>query len=93
MGGNTPSLIGTPSAASTKDPVIDTDSDDGVSTSVVDTRKIAPVDDTINNSQMEMDDIIPYHKFSNRTDQQVHEKLSEKHFALAKGYSFLEKFN
>ena len=29
-----------------------------------------------------------YHiiKFSNRTDQQLHEKLREKHFALAKGY-------
>ena len=40
-GGTTPSLMGTPSATSTKDPVIDTDSNDDVSTSVVDTRKMA----------------------------------------------------
>ena len=86
VGGNTPSSMGTPSATSTKDPVIDTDSDDDVSTSVIDTRKMAPVDDTINNSRMQMDDMEPYHKFSNRTDQQVHDKLREKHFALAKGY-------
>ena len=33
-----------------------------------------------------MDDMVPYHKFSNCTDQQVHDKLREKHFALAKGY-------
>ncbi len=32
------------SATSTKEPVIDTDSDDDVSTSVIDTRKMAPVD-------------------------------------------------
>ena len=86
VGGNTPSLMGTPSATSTKDPVIDTDSNDDVSTSVVDTRKKAPVDDDINNSRMQMDDMVPYHKFSDCTDQQVHEKLREKHFALAKGY-------
>ena len=79
--------MGTPSATSTKDPVIDTDSDDDVSTSVIDTRKMAPVDDTINNnSRMQMDDMVPYHKFSNRTDQQVHDKLREKHLALDKGY-------
>ena len=56
------------------------------STLTFDTRKMAPVDDTINNSRMQMDDMVPYHKFSNRTDQQVHDKLREKHFALAKGY-------
>ena len=73
-GGTTPSSMGTPSATSTKDPVIDTDSNDDVSTSVVDTRKMAPVDDAINNSRMQMDDMVPvpYHKFSNHTDQQVH---------------------
>ena len=32
-----------------------------------------------------MDDMEPYHKFSS-TDQQVHDNLREKHFALAKGY-------
>ena len=57
-----------------------------ISFSVVDTRKMAPVDDIINNSRMQMDDIVPYDKFSNRTDQQVHDNLREKHFALAKGY-------
>ena len=86
VGGKTPSSMGTPSATSTKDPVIDTDSDDDVSTSVIDARKLAPVDDTINNSRMQMDNMVPYHKFSNHTDQQVHDKLREKHFALAKGY-------
>ena len=86
VGGNTPSSMGTPSATSTKDPVIDTDSDDDVSTSIIDTRKMAPVDDAINNSRMQMDDMVPYHKFSNRTDQQVHDNLREKHFVLAKGY-------
>jgi hypothetical protein len=35
---------------------------------------------------MQMDDMVPYHIFSNHTDQQVHEKLREKNFALAKGY-------
>ena len=87
-GGTTSSLMGTPSATSTKDPVIDTESDDDVSSSVVVTRRMAPVDDAINNSRMQraMDDMVPYHKFSNCTDQQVHEKLREKHFALAKGY-------
>ena len=84
VGGNTPSSMGTPSATSTKDPVIDTDSDDDVSTSVIETRKVAPVDDTINNSRMQMDDIVPYHKFSNRTDQQVHDKLREKTFCTCK---------
>ena len=87
IGVNTPSSMGTPSATSTKDPVIDTDSNDDVSTSVVDTRKMAPVNDTsINNSRMQMEDMEPYHKFSNRTDQQVHDNLREKHFVLAKGY-------
>ena len=77
--------MGTPST--TQDPLIDTESDDEVSTSVVATSKMAPVDDTINkNSRMQMDDMVPYHKFSNRMDQQVHDKLREKHFALAKGY-------
>ena len=85
-GSTTPSSMGTPSATSTKDPVIDTDSDDDVSTSVIDTRKMAHVDDDINNSRMQMDNMVPYHKFSNRTDQQEHDKLREKHFALAKGY-------
>ena len=33
-----------------------------------------------------MDNMVPYHKFSNRTNQQVHDNLREKHFALAKGY-------
>ena len=61
--GTTPSSMGTPSATSTKDPVIDTDSDDNVSTSVFDTRKLAPVDVTINNSRMQIDDMVPYHKF------------------------------
>ena len=78
--------MGTPSATSAKDTVIDTESDDDVSFSVVDTRKMAPVDDTINNFRMQMDDMVPYHKFSNRTDQQVHDKLRGKNFALAKGY-------
>ena len=87
VGGNTPLSMGTPSATCTKDPVIDTDSDDDVSsTSVIDTRKLAPVDDTINNSQMQMDNMVPYHKFSNCMDQQVHNKEREKHFALSKGY-------
>ena len=71
--------MGTPSA-------ISSESNDDVSFLVVDTRKMAPVDDTINNSRMQMDDMVPYHKFSNRTDQQEHDKLREKHFALAKGY-------
>ena len=57
VGGNTPSSMGTQSATSTKYPVIDTYSDDDVSTSVIDTRKVAPVDDTINNSRMQMDDM------------------------------------
>ena len=56
--------MGTPSATSTKDPVVDIDSDDDVSFSVVDTRKMAPVNDTINNFRMQMDDMVPYHKFS-----------------------------
>ena len=62
--------------------------DDDISFSVVDTIKMAPVDNTINkNSRMQMDDMVPYHKFSDCTDQQgVHDKLREKHFALAKGY-------
>ena len=47
---------------------------------------MAPVDDTINNSRMQMNNMVPYHKFSNRMDQQVHDKLREKHFALSKGY-------
>jgi hypothetical protein len=64
----------------------DNDSDDDVYFSVVDTRKMAPVDDTINNSRMQMDNMEPYHKFSIHTDQQVHDNLREKHFALAKGY-------
>ena len=59
VGGDTPSSMGTPSATSTKDPVTDTDSDDDVSTSAIDTRKLAPVDDAINNSQMQMDDMVP----------------------------------
>jgi len=86
-GGTTPLSMGTPSATSTNESVIDTDSDDDISTSVIDTRKMAPVNDIINNnSWMQMDDMEPYHKFSNCTDQQVHDKLREKHFALAKGY-------
>ena len=40
-GGTTPSSMGMPSATSTKDPVIDTESDDDVSFSVVNTRKMA----------------------------------------------------
>ena len=47
-GGTTPSSMGTPSATSTKAPVIDTKSGDDVYFSVVDTRIMAPVDDTIN---------------------------------------------
>jgi len=62
-GGTTPSSMETPSATSTKDLVIDTESDDDISSSVVATRKMAPVDDTINNSRMQMDDMVPYHKF------------------------------
>ena len=58
-GGLSPLLMETPSATSTKDPVIDTESDDDDSFSVVDTRKMAPVDDTINISWMQMDDIVP----------------------------------
>ena len=60
--------MGAPSATSTKDPAVDTESDDDVSFSVVDTRKMVPVNDTINNSRMQMDNMVPYHKFSNRTD-------------------------
>ena len=85
-GGTTPSSMGTPSATSTKAPVIDTESDDDVSSSVVAKRKMAPVNDTINNSRMQMDNMVPYDNFSNRTDQQVHDKLREKHLALDKGY-------
>ena len=70
-----------------QDPLIDTESDDEVSSSVVATRKMASVDDTINNSKVQMDNMVPYYKFSNQTYQQVHDKLvREKHFALAKGY-------
>ena len=76
--------MGTPSAA--QDPLIDTESNDDVSSSVVATRKMSPVDNTINNSRMQMDIMVPYHKFSNRIDQQVYDKLREKHFALAKGF-------
>ena len=83
-GGTTPSSMGTPSATGTKAPVIDTESDDDVSFSVVDTRKMAPVDDTINNSQMKMDDMVPYHKFSKRMDQQVHDILRKKILHLPK---------
>ena len=79
--------IGTPSAS--QDPVIDTDSDDDVSTPVVATRKMATVDNTINTSQMQMDDMIPYHEFSNCTDQLIHDKLREKRFAVAKSYNQL----
>ena len=87
-GGTFPMSMGTPSAnSSTQDPLIDdTESNDNISSSVVATRKIAPVNDTNNNSQMQMDNMVPYHKFSNHTDQQVHDKLREKHFALAKAY-------
>ena len=57
----------------------DTEIDDDVSSSVVATRKMALVDHSINNnSQMQMDDMVPYHKFSNCTDQQVHDKLSQR---------------
>ena len=51
-------------------------------------QRIVLVNDTINNSrmQMQMDNMLPYHKLSIRMDQQVHEKLREKHFALAKGF-------
>ena len=80
VGGNTPSSMGTPSATSTKDPVIDTDSNDDVSTSVVDTRKMAPVDDTINNSRMQMDDMVPYHKFSNRTKDILNWSMNSNHY-------------
>ena len=68
VGRNTPSSMGTPSATSTMALVIDTESNDDVSFSVVDTRKMVPVNDTINNSRMQMDNMVPYHKFSNRTD-------------------------
>ena len=63
-GGTTPSSMGTPAATSTQDTLIDTESDDDVYSSVVDTRKIAPVDDTINKSRMQMDDMVPYHNFA-----------------------------
>ena len=52
-----------------------------VSSSVAATRKMASVDDTINNSRMQMDNMVPYHEFSNRTDHQV-----QKLFGFAKGY-------
>ena len=67
-GGTTPSSTGTLSA--TQDPIIDTERDDDVYSSVVSTRKMAPVDNTINNSRMQiqMDDMVPYHKCSNCTD-------------------------
>jgi hypothetical protein len=57
--------MGTPSA--TQDPLIDTESDDDVSSSVVATRKMVLVDNTIINSQMQMDDMVPYNKISNLT--------------------------
>jgi len=63
-GGTTPSSMGTPAATSAQDTLIDTESDDDVYSSVVDTRKIAPVDDTINKSRMQMDDMVPYHNFA-----------------------------
>ena len=82
--------MGTLSATSTKDPVIDTDIDDDVSTSIIDTRKLAPVDDTINNSRMQMDDMVSFHKFSTCADQQASTWQTEgKNFALAKGYNQL----
>jgi len=80
----------------TQDPLIDTESDDDLSSSVVATRKMAPVDNTTinNNSRMQMDDMVPYHKFSYRTHQQVHDKVREKHFALAKGhYQLVNELN
>ena len=71
--------MGTPSLI--QDPPIDTESNDDVSSSVVATRKMASVDDTIKNSRMQMDNMVPYHEFSNCTDHQV-----QKHFGFAKGY-------
>ena len=84
-GGTTPLSTGTPSATQ-QDPLIATESNDNVSFLVVATTKMAPVDNTSNNSWMQTDNMVPYHKFSNHTDQLVHEKLREKNFALAKGY-------
>ena len=55
-GGTTPSSTGTPSA--TQDPLIDTECDDDVSSSVP-AKKMALVDDTINNSLMHMEDMVP----------------------------------
>ena len=78
--------MGKPST--TQDHLSDTESDDDVSSSVVAARKMAPDDNIINiYSWMQMDNMVPNHKFSNCTDQQVHDKLKEKHFALAKGWS------
>ena len=77
--------MGKPST--TQDHLSDTESDDDVSSSVVAARKMAPDDNIINiYSWMQMDNMVPNHKFSNCPDQQVHDKLREKHFALAKGY-------
>jgi hypothetical protein len=59
-------------SATTKGPVKDNGSDDEVSSSVDDIRKeMAPVNGTIYNSRKQMDNMVSYHKFSNRTDQQV----------------------
>jgi len=38
-------------------------------------QKMAPVDNSINNSWMQIDDKVPYHNFPIFTDQQVHDKL------------------
>ena len=40
-------------------------------------QKMAPVDNSINNSWMQIDDTVPYYNFSILTDQQVHDKLSK----------------
>ena len=53
--------MGTPSATYTQDLLIDTECDDDVSSSVDATRKMALVNDTINNSWMQMDNMVPYH--------------------------------
>ena len=55
--GSTPSSMETASA--TQDPLLDTESDDEVSFSVVATRKIDPSNDTINDSWMQMDKMVP----------------------------------
>ena len=70
----------TPSA--TQDPLVDTESNDDLSSSVFSAREMTPVN---SNSWMQMDNMVAYHKFSNRMDQQVQYILKENTLHLPKG--------